>query len=255
MNRLRYFVPIVTVWLSCATATVLAVEQGPSQQFRNWDKNGDSKLTRDELPAGVRSNFDRVDANSDGVITPDEDNAFRKRNAAKRQARQRTRSAPRMPDTIKVTRDIAYAGTDNARQKLDIYLPTKPNHDKPLPVVVWIHGGAWRGGDKASGFGQLRKFVASGDYAGISVGYRLTGEASWPAQIHDCKAAIRWIRGNAKQYNLDPDRIGVWGSSAGGHLVAMLGTAGDVESLEGDLGKLPRPEQSSDMCCRLFRSQ
>lgn len=148
----------------------------------------------------------------------------------------RQQRQPQLPDTIEVKRNIAYAGTDNPRQKLDLYLPKKRATDKPLPVVVFIHGGGWRAGDKSSGAGNVSRFVASGDYAGVSVGYRLTNEAQWPAQIHDCKAAIRWIRGNAKELNLDPDKIAVWGSSAGGHLVSMLGTSGDVKELEGTLG-------------------
>jgi len=100
--------------------------------------------------------------------------------------------------------------------------------------VVWIHGGGWRGGDKGGGR-RLVPLVENG-YIGVSINYRLTHEATWPAQIHDCKAAIRWIRANAHLYNFDADRIGVWGSSAGGHLAAMLGTSGGVEPLEGELG-------------------
>jgi acetyl esterase/lipase len=91
-------------------------------------------------------------------------------------------------------------------------------------------------GDRAFGHGRLVDFVATGEYAGVTVGYRLTGEAIWPAQIYDCKAAIRWIRANAKMHNFDPDKIGVIGDSAGGHLVAMLGTSGGVKELEGELG-------------------
>lgn len=143
---------------------------------------------------------------------------------------------PPLPEGIRAKLDIPYAGTDNPRQRLDLYLPKKPAGEGPLPVVVWIHGGAWRGGDKRSGLRNLADLVASGNYAGVSVGYRLTGEAIWPVQIHDCKAAIRWIRAHARQNNVDPKRIGVWGSSAGGHLVAMLGTSGGVEKLEGKLG-------------------
>ena len=88
--------------------------------------------------------------------------------------------------------------------------------------------------------------MATGQYVGASVGYRLSGEAIWPAQIHDCKAAIRWLRANAEKYSIDPQRIGVWGGSAGGHLVNMLGTSGDVKELEGDCGS---PEQSSRVSC------
>jgi acetyl esterase/lipase len=154
---------------------------------------------------------------------------------------------PPLPERVHAHLNIPYAGTDNPRQMLDLYLPKDPTAMKRLPVVVWIHGGAWLGGDKSSGRGMLIPLVASGDYAGVSIGYRLTNEAVWPAQIYDCKAAIRWIRANAKKYNLDPDHIGIWGSSAGGHLVAMLGTSGGVKQLEGTLGK--HLDQDSRVTC------
>ena len=89
--------------------------------------------------------------------------------------------------------------------------------------------------------------MESGDYAAASINYRLSGEATWPAQIHDVKAAIRWIRANAAKYGLDPDRIGVIGASAGGHLAAMLGTGGGVKALEGDVG--PHRGVSSRVKC------
>jgi acetyl esterase/lipase len=142
----------------------------------------------------------------------------------------------KLPDAVKLEADIPYAGTDNPRQRLNLLLPKTPKDDRPLPVIVYIHGGAWLGGDRAGGHGRLAGYVASGEYAGVSAGYRLTKESIWPAQIHDCKAAIRWVRANARKYNLDPDKIGVIGDSAGGHLVAMLGTSGGVKELEGDLG-------------------
>ncbi len=148
---------------------------------------------------------------------------------------------------IQTILDIPYAGTDNPRQCLDLFLPKERDSDSPLPVIVFIHGGAWRAGDKRGGQGRVRPFVSSGQYAGVSVGYRLTGEAQWPAQIHDCKAAIRWIRANAKRHGLDPDRIGVWGTSAGGHLVAMLGTSAGVPAMDGDLG--PHNKVSTAVAC------
>jgi acetyl esterase/lipase len=98
---------------------------------------------------------------------------------------------------------------------------------------VWIHGGGWQSGDKslqASGV-QLRQ--ATRGYVVASINYRLSGLASHPAQIHDCKAAIRWLRLHAAEYRIDPARVGVWGSSAGGHLAALVGTSGDVAVLEG----------------------
>ena len=153
----------------------------------------------------------------------------------------------KLPDTVKLEADIPYAGTDNPRQRLNLLLPKTPKDDKPLPVIVYIHGGAWLGGDRSGGHGRLAGYVADGEYAAVSVGYRLTSEKIWPAQIHDCKAAIRWIRANARKYNLDPDRIGVVGESAGGHLVAMLGASGGVKDLEGDLG--PHKGVSSRVQC------
>ncbi len=154
---------------------------------------------------------------------------------------------PRIPDSIEAQWDIPYAATDHPRQRLDLLLPKNRSADKPLPVIVAVHGGAWLGGNKRDGLGFLVPFVASGKYAGASIGYRLSRDATWPAQIHDCKAALRWLRGNAAKYNLDPERIGVIGFSAGGHLVAMLGTAGDVSELEGDLGEFT--DQSSRVTC------
>lgn len=149
-------------------------------------------------------------------------------------------------EALRLQADIAYADTDNPRQTLDLLLPKNPKQAK-LPIIVFIHGGAWRAGDKRSGRRQLERFVASGDYAGVTVGYRLSQEAHWPAQIHDCKAAIRWIRGNADSHGLDASKIAVWGTSAGGHLVSMLGTSAEVQGLEGTLGNYG--DQSSRVTC------
>lgn len=200
--------------------------------FDAWDKNGDGKLTKDELPPNVRRNFEKVDANKDGFISRDEDSAFRRRNA------NRGDQSSRAPAnaSIEIRNDIAYAETKNPRQKLDLYLPKKRLTNKPLPLIAFIHGGGWRNGDKRGGLRRVAALVESGEFVGASIGYRLSGEAIWPAQIHDCKAAIRWLRAHAKESGFDPNRIAVMGSSAGGHLVAMLGTSGDVGKLEGKLG-------------------
>ena len=131
--------------------------------------------------------------------------------------------------------DIPYADTGNPSQRLDLYLPKNRKSGK-LPVIVFIHGGGWTKGDKSDGGGRLMPFILTGQYAGVSIGYRLSGEAKWPAQLNDCKAAIRWVRANAPKYALDADHIGVWGRSAGAHLALMLGVSGDVSKLDGDLG-------------------
>jgi acetyl esterase/lipase len=146
-----------------------------------------------------------------------------------------------LPEGVKVLRDLQYVEEGHQRNRLDLYLPEKAKGR--LPVVVWIHGGAWMGGSKEGC--PAVPFAAKG-YAVASVNYRLSQHAVFPAQIEDCKAAIRWLRANAGKYGLDPDHIGVWGASAGGHLVAMLGTTGSVKDLEGKRGNL---DQSSRVQC------
>jgi acetyl esterase/lipase len=125
--------------------------------------------------------------------------------------------------------DLAYADA-SAAQALDIYLPNSGTG--PFPVIVAIHGGAFMMGDKADG--QLTPMLAGLDrgYAVVSINYRLSSEATFPAQVNDAKAAIRYIRANAAKYNLDPNRIAAWGGSAGGYLAAMLGTSGGASDLE-----------------------
>lgn len=129
-------------------------------------------------------------------------------------------------------KDVEYARVgDSTSLLLDLYLPDTGSG--PYPVIVWIHGGGWQGGGKEPG---QWAFLLNRGYAVASILYRLTDEAIFPAQIHDCKGAIRWIRAHAGEYRLDPLRIGAFGSSAGGHLVALLGTSGDVPELEGEIG-------------------
>ncbi len=126
--------------------------------------------------------------------------------------------------------NLTYATLSTA-QRMDLYLP--PEGGGPFPLIVWIHGGGWRGGDKRFGGEAFQLRALTDGFAVASLNYRLSGEASHPAQIHDVKTAIRWLRTNRKDFRLRTKRIGVWGSSAGGHLVSLLGTSGGVEILEG----------------------
>jgi acetyl esterase/lipase len=132
--------------------------------------------------------------------------------------------APQLPEGTAVHRDLAYV-TKNAHERhvLDLYLPAAGDN---LPLIIWIHGGGWQNGSKDRPTGL--PFLRDG-YALASINYRLSGHALFPAQIEDCKAAVRWLRANARKYRIDPNRFGVWGASAGGHLVAMLGTTGGVK--------------------------
>ena len=209
-----------------------AQELKPDRRFTEWDSNKDGKLTREELPERNRKNFGRVDTDKDGFISLREHLTFVGRLPRNRnQARQ-----PRALQGVKIEKNIAYAGTDNPRQALDLALPEKRATDRPLAVIAYIHGGGWRQGSKDGGLNRLGAYLATGRYAGVSIGYRLSGEAKWPQQLYDCKAAIRWLKANSKKYGLDPKRIAVYGTSAGGHLVAMLGVTGNNKELEGDLG-------------------
>lgn len=126
---------------------------------------------------------------------------------------------------------VPYANNNNPRQTLDLFLP-KPT-GTPAPLIVYIHGGGWAQGSKKANLALA--FVGKG-YAVASIGYRLTNEAAWPEQIYDCKAAVRWLRANAKTFNIDPKRIAAWGHSAGGHLAALLGTTSDTTQLDGKIG-------------------
>jgi acetyl esterase/lipase len=130
---------------------------------------------------------------------------------------------PRVPQGVKTHRDLAYVVNGHERQKLDLFVPEKA--DGPLPLIIWIHGGGWQNGSK-DGCPPLRNGYTEHGYAVASINYRLSGHAVFPAQIEDCKAAIRWLRAHAEEYSLDPQRFGVWGSSAGGHLAALVGTSG-----------------------------
>jgi acetyl esterase/lipase len=132
---------------------------------------------------------------------------------------------------VKVVADLEFGAPNGKPLLVDLYLPM--GADNPLPVILWLHGGGWRIGDRKLGPDFRVRFAERG-YAMASIEYRLSGEAIFPAQIHDVKAAIRWLRSVADKYGLDSDNIGLWGSSAGGHLAALAGTTGEgiLEDLE-----------------------
>jgi acetyl esterase/lipase len=141
---------------------------------------------------------------------------------------RRERPMPPLPAGFKVIRDVEYTPGGGPSRSLDLYVP-EARPEKPLPLVVWIHGGAWLGGskDRPNGIALLRE-----GFALASINYRFSNEAIFPAQIQDCKAAIRFLRAKSADYGIDPARIGVFGASAGGHLVALLGVAADVKEWE-----------------------
>jgi acetyl esterase/lipase len=143
--------------------------------------------------------------------------------------------------------DVPYASTSNA-QKMDITIPAGVG---PFPAVVLIHGGAFKAGDKAMEATNAATLVANG-YVAISINYRLSGEAVFPAAVHDAKSAIRFIRANASYYRINPDKIGTWGASAGGYFSAILGTSGGDAYLEGTEGNYLTTSSKVQACIDWF---
>jgi acetyl esterase/lipase len=139
---------------------------------------------------------------------------------------------PNLPG-VKVERNLVFAEAGGKHLKLDLYRPEQSPAD--TPVVVLIYGGAWMMRNQWMEVPKAQ-WLATQGYAAAVIDYRLSSEAQYPAQIYDCKAAVRWLRANAAKYRLDADHIGAWGESSGGHLASLLGTAGHVTALEGDLG-------------------
>ena len=143
------------------------------------------------------------------------------------------------PGDTRVLSGVPYAALPGVRPlELDLYLPAG---DRPAPVVVFLHGGGWRLGSRRSGGpafpgSTLFDRVAQAGIAVASVDYRLSGEAVWPAQLHDAKAAVRWLRSRAGELGVDPGRVAAWGESAGGHLAELLGLTAEDPELEGDVG-------------------
>ncbi|RNI31530.1 alpha/beta hydrolase [Rufibacter latericius] len=130
----------------------------------------------------------------------------------------------------KTVLNIAYAGTQNSRQTLDI---TYPNHSTPpYKTIVLFHGGGWMAGHKQSEtIASIFQAVHQG-YAVVSVNYRLSGEVKWPKPLHDAKAAIRFLRANSQKYQLDTEKLVVWGASAGGHIAEMLAATNHQPAFE-----------------------
>src|SRR5688500_3229607 len=147
-----------------------------------------------------------------------------------------------LAQTGAVKRDVTYCTANGVALKMDIYPPSAVQ-GRPSPVVLYVHGGSWISGDKWE-IGLAAGELNAKGYLVASVNYRLAPQHKWPAQIEDVKCAVRHLRANASAYNLDPARIAAWGSSAGGHLVSLLGLTDKSSGFDGTGGY---PEQSSSV--------
>lgn len=133
--------------------------------------------------------------------------------------------------------NLVYARTPQGELQLDLYLP---DNDRKDVLVIWIHGGAWRSGSKE----DPPKLLLKHGYPLASINYRLSTEAAFPAQIHDIKAAIKFLRSKSKGFKFNADKIVLWGSSAGGHLAALAGMSNNDDNLEGNIGQLSNETSS-----------
>lgn len=152
-------------------------------------------------------------------------------------------AAPPIPASVTWEEGIEYSNPDEQHLKLNMARPK--NGEGPFPAVICIHGGGFRAGTR-EGYDALCVRLAERGFVAATVTYRLAPKYQFPAAVHDTKAAVRWLRANAKKYNVNPDRIGVTGGSAGGHLAQFLGVTAHVPQFEGTGGN---PEQSSSVTC------
>ena len=139
------------------------------------------------------------------------------------------------PPELEIQDDLQYGMGGGEKLLLDLARPAKL--DKPTPCIVFIHGGGWAGGNRKAHYNHMRQAAEDG-FIAATISYRLVrdGQHRWPAQIEDCKCAIRWLRANAERFSIDPGRIGAIGYSAGAHLSMLLGTLDKEDGLEGNGG-------------------
>jgi len=136
----------------------------------------------------------------------------------------------KVPPDVVVTENVEMGRGGDKILHADVYQPKNPS-STARPAVIFIHGGGWSTGSYKGG--SSKPYLAQHGYVAVSIEYRLSNVAPWPAQLDDCKMAVRWLRSNAAKYGVDPGHIAAWGGSAGAHLACFLGTTGNQPQLEG----------------------
>lgn len=209
----------------------------PAGLFQDLDKNDDGKLTANELPPPIRDRLKNLDTNKDGAIGPAEYLVVVKRARDGYEAAQKALQ-DKLPKGTRVLLDLEYVPNGHERQKLDLFIPQAGT--APRPLVIWIHGGGWKAGDKSR---NVALPLLKAGFAVAAINYRYSTQAIFPAQIEDCRSAVRYLREHAGEYQLDPGRFGAWGASAGGHLTALLAT--QVDEQESRTGSTSSPSTSA----------
>lgn len=150
-----------------------------------------------------------------------------------------------MDTRVEITEGVVFGTTGQRELKADLFQPPSPPDGGRLPGIIFVHGGGWRTGDRSQlrGYGVL---LGRNGYVGLCIEYRLIPEGTYPDNLHDVKAAIRWMRANADELGVDPERIAIEGNSAGAHLALLAAGTPDAPDLEGDGGN---PGVSSRVKC------
>tara|TARA_R110002049_G_scaffold4601_5_gene32115 strand:- start:167618 stop:168874 length:1257 start_codon:yes stop_codon:yes gene_type:complete len=221
---------------------------GLIDRWLRGDQDADGRLAKDEVTGLQKRFFDRNDRNGDGFLDRKELSqvvAQLAKNRAQANSNTRNQNTNRqpgqsidqlrnkIPDGVTLVPDIAYR-EGHPRWKLDLLMPSDRGQE-PRPAIVFVHGGGWRNGDKraASFFDPAIEFASKG-YVCISVNYRFLSDVQMMDTVADVKCAVRWLRAHADKYNVDVDRLGAYGNSAGAHLVSMLGLCPGSAGMEGD---------------------
>lgn len=140
-----------------------------------------------------------------------------------------------IPDDIERRSNIRFTRDTEPPLHLDVFRAKGVLNQSLQPAVIWIHGGGWMSGDRERGVERIFGLVRMG-MVGVSIDHRPSQEAIFPAQLHDCKCAVRFLRSHAAEFNIDASRIGAWGASSGGHLASLLAVTSDESTLEGTRG-------------------
>lgn len=225
--------PLMLLIQSCGSAAgqpTPTIQPAAEVSFSQFDADSSGDLDRSEILDLQADIFEHVDRLFDDKLLANEYRGYT--NLLETIAQNRTV----LPAGLTVHQDIAYVEGGHHRQLLDLYLPSNADPSKPLPLVIWIYGGGWHKGTKAQ-FTFQSGLLEKG-FAVAAINYRLTRHAAAQDQIHDSNAAIRYLRANAERYGLDPERFGVWGSSAGGHLASLVAAGSDIPALQGQLGTI-----------------
>jgi len=215
-----------------------AAQPTTEEFFQRWDANSDGKLAREEFPERGRALFDRIDADRDGFVTAEEDKAFR---AGRPQAEQ-----PADPKRRPSLPEPKFANVSYGPHERNVFDLWPAESEAPTPLVIYYHGGGFRGGDKRTINPALLEKLLAAKVSVAAVNYRLSDAAPFPAQMHDCARALQFIRHHAKEYPIDPKRVGATGGSAGSGISQWLAFHDDLADPKADD---PVARQSTRLKC------